>query len=196
MRPYTTRLKRMKRRLPRVPWQEQHLLEIFSSPIFHGNQGAKKRLLVGGAIFQDAAYWVPILLYWTLGTREEICGLEFADIFLDEPIPYIFIRENSDRAAMNRAASLGVAVREYPLATGPCDYLLFVNGKAAPGRVRLRRVGADLPAHHFIRAARRSYGAVKGRTRCVGGLADGCLPDGCAGHRAAGALTAPDMMRL
>ncbi len=33
-----------------------------------------------------------------------------------------------DRAAMNRSAGLGVAVREYPLATGRCDYLLLATG--------------------------------------------------------------------
>lgn len=31
---------------------------------------------------------------------------------------------------MNRKAALGVAVREYQLTSGPCDYLLFVDGKA------------------------------------------------------------------
>lgn len=31
---------------------------------------------------------------------------------------------------MSLGAGLGVAVREYPLATGPCDYLLFVDRKA------------------------------------------------------------------
>ena len=31
---------------------------------------------------------------------------------------------------MNLGASLGVAVREYPLPSGPCDYLLFVDRKA------------------------------------------------------------------
>lgn len=35
-----------------------------------------------------------------------------------------------DRAAMNLAAGLGVAVREFPLATGPADYLLFVDRRA------------------------------------------------------------------
>lgn len=37
-----------------------------------------------------------------------------------------------DRAAMNLAAGLGVAVREFPMAAGHgyADYLLFVNGKA------------------------------------------------------------------
>ena len=48
-----------------------------------------------------------------------------------------------DRAAMNRNAGLGVAVREYPLATGPCDYLLLVAGKAC-GVVEAKAAGATL----------------------------------------------------
>ncbi|MEJ7776798.1 MAG: hypothetical protein WKF52_05315, partial [Sphingomicrobium sp.] len=48
-----------------------------------------------------------------------------------------------DRSAMNRTASLGVAVREYPLATGPCDYLLFVAGKAC-GVVEAKAAGTTL----------------------------------------------------
>ncbi len=48
-----------------------------------------------------------------------------------------------DRGAMNRSAGLGVAVREYPLATGPCDYLLLVAGKAC-GVVEAKAAGATL----------------------------------------------------
>ncbi len=33
-------------------------------------------------------------------------------------------------SGLNRYAGLGVAVREFPLATGEADYLLFVDGKA------------------------------------------------------------------
>ena len=35
-----------------------------------------------------------------------------------------------DRNEMNIAASIGVAIREFPLPNGFADYLLFVNGKA------------------------------------------------------------------
>ena len=31
---------------------------------------------------------------------------------------------------MNLSAGLGIAVREFPLSTGPADYLLYVDGKA------------------------------------------------------------------
>lgn len=35
-----------------------------------------------------------------------------------------------DNVGFNRHAAEGVAVREFPLQSGPCDYLLFVGGKA------------------------------------------------------------------
>lgn len=48
-----------------------------------------------------------------------------------------------DRSAMNRKAALGVAVREYPLTSGPCDYLLFVDGKAC-GIIEAKPEGTTL----------------------------------------------------
>ena len=48
-----------------------------------------------------------------------------------------------DRAAFDRSAALGVAVREFPLPAGPCDYLLLVDGKAA-GVIEAKRAGITL----------------------------------------------------
>lgn len=48
-----------------------------------------------------------------------------------------------DRAQLDRNASLGVAVREYPMANGPTDYLLFVDGKAC-GTVEAKPEGFTL----------------------------------------------------
>ncbi|MEM9590886.1 MAG: DEAD/DEAH box helicase family protein [Pseudomonadota bacterium] len=48
-----------------------------------------------------------------------------------------------DRDTFNRKASLGVAVREFQLPNGPCDYLLFVDGKAA-GVVEAKKAGVTL----------------------------------------------------
>ncbi|WP_210413456.1 DEAD/DEAH box helicase family protein [Altererythrobacter sp. TH136] len=44
---------------------------------------------------------------------------------------------------MNRRAALGVAVREYPLKSGPCDYLLIIDGKAC-GVVEAKPEGTTL----------------------------------------------------
>lgn len=48
-----------------------------------------------------------------------------------------------DRDAFDRNAALGVAVREFPLPAGFCDYLLLVGGKAA-GVIEAKKTGVTL----------------------------------------------------
>ena len=48
-----------------------------------------------------------------------------------------------DMGEFNRHAALGVAVREFTLPNGPCDYLLFVDGKAA-GVIEAKKAGVTL----------------------------------------------------
>ncbi len=48
-----------------------------------------------------------------------------------------------DYASVNLGASLGVAVREFPVKGGTADYLLFVD-RAAVGVVEAKKVGATL----------------------------------------------------
>jgi len=48
-----------------------------------------------------------------------------------------------NRDQLNLAASLGVAVREFPLKTGPADYLLFVDRKAV-GAIEAKPFGTTL----------------------------------------------------
>lgn len=48
-----------------------------------------------------------------------------------------------DRDAFDRSAALGVAVREFQMPAGPCDYLLFVGGKAA-GVIEAKKKGVTL----------------------------------------------------
>lgn len=48
-----------------------------------------------------------------------------------------------DRRDMNRHASTGVAVREYPTSNGPADYMLFVDGRIA-GVVEAKPKGTTL----------------------------------------------------
>ena len=50
------------------------------------------------------------------------------------------IQDNKD---LNRNAALGVAVREFQTLSGPCDYLLFVDGKAA-GVIEAKKQGVTL----------------------------------------------------
>jgi type I restriction enzyme R subunit len=50
-----------------------------------------------------------------------------------------------DMKEFNRNAALGVAVREFQLPAGPCDYLLFIDGKAA-GVIEAKKQGVTLSA--------------------------------------------------
>lgn len=52
-----------------------------------------------------------------------------------------WVLQNPDE--FNRNAALGVAVKEFQLTTGPCDYLLFVKGKAA-GVIEAKKAGVTL----------------------------------------------------
>lgn len=48
-----------------------------------------------------------------------------------------------DRKDFNKNEALGVAVREFPMSSGTCDYLLFVDGKAA-GVIEAKKIGSPL----------------------------------------------------
>lgn len=48
-----------------------------------------------------------------------------------------------DARDFNRNAAEGVAVREFQLPSGPCDYLLFIGGKAA-GVIEAKKTGVTL----------------------------------------------------
>lgn len=84
----------------RPPWQRAHLECLFASPIYTGGDGPKQRLKASGrklVTYHDAAYFAPLIWYYTAACREEICGLEVADIELDHETPYLHIRDNFTR---------------------------------------------------------------------------------------------------
>jgi len=84
----------------RMPWQSQHFGCLFSSPIYTGGDRHLHRLQALGRpklVFHDAAYFAPLIWFYTGACREEICGLELADVFPEAKIPYIWIRDNKTR---------------------------------------------------------------------------------------------------
>lgn len=58
-----------------------------------------------------------------------------------------------DRAHLNVGAGPGVAVREFPTDAGPCDYLLFLDGKPA-GVIEAKKEGIPLTG---VKAQTRDY---------------------------------------
>ena len=84
----------------RMPWTPEHLRVMFGLPLWNGSGGALARLKTGTGlqIYQDAAYWVPLLAIYTGMSREEICGLEVIDFFFDCEVPFLLVRANMTRS--------------------------------------------------------------------------------------------------
>ncbi len=84
----------------RPVWTREHMKCLFSSPIWIGGGGHLHRLdQAGGSdVWHDAAYWLPILLYYTHASLNEIAGLRADEIFLDDPVPNLKIDDNDLRA--------------------------------------------------------------------------------------------------
>ena len=84
----------------RPAWEKEQLECLFRSPLYCGGGPGKKRLKTDSLspqVWHDAAYWAPLIWYYTHACREEICGLEIADVVIDHPVPHIYIRDNLTR---------------------------------------------------------------------------------------------------
>jgi hypothetical protein len=84
----------------RMPWTEEQLVCAFSSPIYTGGGGCKRRLKANpqGIVWQDAAYWVPLLLAYTFMSREEACGLECEEIVFEVSTPFLLVKANMTKS--------------------------------------------------------------------------------------------------
>jgi type I restriction enzyme R subunit len=71
-----------------------------------------------------------------------------------------------DPSQFNRNAAEGVAVREFPTTKGPCDYLLFVGGKAC-GVIEAKKSGVTLSG--VAEQAGRYLSALPAHVACWGG---------------------------
>jgi len=84
----------------RMPYTDEQLVTLFSSPIYTGGGGCARRLKIelNGTVYQDAAYWVPLLLVYGVLSREEACGVECQDFVFDVETPFVAIVENMTKS--------------------------------------------------------------------------------------------------
>jgi len=84
----------------RMPWTPAHLEAMFNLPLWQGGGGTNSRVKENRApeIYQDAAYWVPLIGTYTGLAREEVCGLEVVDFAFDCEIPFLMVQSNMTRS--------------------------------------------------------------------------------------------------
>ena len=75
---------------------------VFAAPPFTGCRSWEEPLAAGDALYHRALYFVPLLLYYQGGRREEFCGLAVDDVVLDNgDIPYLHVAPNAIRRLKN-----------------------------------------------------------------------------------------------
>jgi hypothetical protein len=124
----------------RPPWKSAHLECLFGSPIHTGGDGPKQRLKAAGdrlTIYHDAAYFAPLLWYYTAACREEICGLEIADVIVEHETPHVHIRDNLTRGKDGEKAGEKTSARNrllpIPQELIRLGFLDYVRAIAAEG---------------------------------------------------------------
>lgn len=88
---------------------------LFSLPVWTGCEGPGQRERPGRCILHDAAYWVPLLCWYSGGRREEIAKLLVDDIAFEDGIAYFNIDATSTGRIKNARSR-----RSIPLA---CELL-------------------------------------------------------------------------
>src|SRR5690606_31287957 len=97
-------------------------------------------------------YFAPLLWYYTHACREEICGLEVADISVDHPVPHFDIRNNDTRGRDGEKAGEKRLARRRALPIHPAlirlGFLDYVKAIRADGHA------ARLPELYLAEAQR------------------------------------------
>lgn len=92
--------KKVSKKTARPPWTPEHMRCLFSAPVWTGGGGHLHRLdaAAGTDVYQDAAYWLPLLLYYTHAALNEIAGLRADEVHADDAVPNIVVQDNDVRA--------------------------------------------------------------------------------------------------
>lgn len=131
----------------RNPFSPEDLAAIFRQPPWTGCESLESRLVLGPMIYHDALSIAPYLARYTLGRREELCGLDVEDVLEEDGIPYIFIRPNEHRTLKNPQSKRKIPLVDEVVRLGFLRYhaeiralgykLLFPELRAASDRTPL-----------------------------------------------------------
>lgn len=107
----------------RDPFTPDEVRQIFGAPVWTGCKSARRRRKPGDVIVKDWLYWVPLIAAYSGARREEICGLETADIEDEDGIPIFRIRVNARRGIKNAQSERRVPIHSHLIELGFLDYV-------------------------------------------------------------------------
>lgn len=68
---------------------------LFELPIWTGCRSVNRRIVKGTMVYHDAAFWVPLIAWYTAARREEVCKLMVADVWERRRLSYLSIDATS-----------------------------------------------------------------------------------------------------
>ena len=145
----------------RSPYTLEQGKEIFSLPPWTGSKSLVRRMLPGDLIVHDAWYFVPLIAWYSGLRRDEICGLEVADVQQEDGHWHLDVRPNDTRRLKTVSSERKVPVAEELERLGLIKYMealrekgetcLFPelaseSGKGTMGDVYYKRVWSKIAA--------------------------------------------------
>lgn len=116
------------------PFTPEDVKKLFAAPVWAGSKSTKRRRTPGDVILKDWLYWVPLIAAYSGARREEICGLETADVEELDGIPVFRIRENGRRGVKTAQSERVIPVHSHLIELG---FLDFVQDQRARSRINL-----------------------------------------------------------
>ncbi|MGB7374114.1 site-specific integrase [Pontixanthobacter sp.] len=107
----------------RSPYTVEQGREVFSLPPWTGSKSHARRMQAGNLIVHDAWYFVPLIAWYSGMRRDEICGLEVADLELEDGHWHFCVRPNNIRRLKTISSERKVPVASALQHLGLIDYV-------------------------------------------------------------------------
>lgn len=157
-------------RTDRPRFKTADLFALFAGPIWTGCKSQSRRNLPGDLIIQDGLYWCPLISAYTGVRREEIAGMQVADVDLLAQTPAFVIRVNSNCGLKTIASARTIPIPAPILKLGFAKYVkerqqrrdvdLFPELAASAAVVKGTHSSfGDKIDHHFNKAVDLALGA-------------------------------------
>jgi integrase len=148
----------------RPGYTAENIGQLFSHPIWTGCHSLTRRHVPGNVIVWDGLYWCPLISAYSGMRREEIAGMQVAEVVLDADVPHFVVRVNDNRGLKTLASTRTVPIHPALFRLGIDRYVrmqqkshrdLFPDLKPTKGT---KSSWGDKLHYNFSKAVRLSLG--------------------------------------
>lgn len=112
---------------PRLPFTQDELKTLFSSPIWRGCYSHARRSRPGTMIFKNAYYWIPLIAVYTGMRCGEIVQLRHMDIHTSEGIAYFDVNDDHQKKLKTKYSRRRIPIHPRLQEWGLTDFLAERN---------------------------------------------------------------------